>query len=366
MKEVVRILKLPKKESMRNNLLILISIYTLLFLSAIIFYLCRINKIGLINKNSFLITTFAIFLIFIFTMFLFVKNIFFPILNLEKIIKLIEGGDIDFGLDLDDNDKYPFTDSLNKMLKRLKDSMNREYMAKILKKQAEINSLQSQINPHFLYNTLESIRGQALVEGADEIAEMTEALSTIFRYSISKKGNLVLLRDEIKNVKNYFLIQQFRFNNKFNLLIIYDEENEEVMDYMLPKLTIQPIVENSICHGLEKKMGKGNIEIRITCTKKRVIINISDDGIGIDKALLDEMNMKLNSSTEDKNELVKEKHTGIALFNVNERIKLYFGDDFGITVSSTRLYGTDVEIIIPVIRDEEELKISDLRKAYEK
>ena len=133
----------------------------------------------------------------------------------------------------------------------------------MLVKQAELNALQNQINPHFLYNTLECIRGKAMVQGAEQIANMTEALSAFFRYSISIQENLVTLEQELQNTKNYFLIQKYRFGNRFHLRIFLVEESE-AGEYLMPKMTLQPIVENAIFHGLEKsEIGRASCRERV-------------------------------------------------------------------------------------------------------
>lgn len=307
---------------------------------------------------DFSITTFGavtlFFLILIcILLFIFLIRVFIPLRNIEKAVIILEKGNYDFDINFDKkNDVYPLSIQLNAMLKNLKDSMDREYTAGILKKQAEINALQSQINPHFLYNVLDSIRGHALTEGVDEIAEMTEALSILFRYSISSKSNLVNLESELKNIKNYFKIQQYRFNNKFDLDIKIEGNIDKILSYQIPKLTIQPILENSIYHGLEMKMDKGKIYIRIDDTEDRLIINISDDGVGMDKHQLERLNDKLSSHVDIGKDLdVNRKTTGIALANVNQRIKLLFGDEYGLYVYSTPNIGTDVEIIIPKVED---------------
>ena len=169
------------------------------------------------------------------------------------------------------------------------------------------------------------------------IAEMTEALATFFRYSIRQKGNLVTLEDEIENVRNYFIIQQFRFNNKYAIQYIFDDNDEVLSRFYIPKLTMQPIVENAIYHGLERKIGNGKITIRITLTYQRLIINIVDDGIGMPQDKLDSLNDML-ASDEDID--LTQKDTGIALFNVNKRIKLYFGERYGLFITSTVDFGT--------------------------
>lgn len=219
-----------------------------------------------------------------------------------------------------------------------------QYNSDILYKQAELDALQSQINPHFLYNTLDSIRGQALAEGAEDIADMAEALSTFFRYSISNRNNVVTLNEELENVQNYFMIQQFRFNNRFRLQIFpFPQEVGETCS--LPKMTLQPILENTILHGMEEKIGPGTITIRVVNTDNRTIITISDDGTGMNEETLLRLQVKLR---DDKPvPLQRTNGNGIALPNANRRIKLLFGKEYGMQVMSTLGLGTDVEIILP-------------------
>lgn len=230
----------------------------------------------------------------------------------------------------------------------MKNQSNKDYQAELLNRQAEFFALQSQINPHFLYNTLDSIRGQAMLDGVDEIAEMTEALSTFFRYSISQRGAMVTLAEEIKNVENYFFIQQFRFSNRFQYSIRI--EDPLALTFYLPKLTIQPIVENSIFHGLESKVGEGHINIWVTMTARRLIIDISDNGIGMDKATLEELRGRLEHGMQSESNPEK-RRTGIAMSNVNQRIRLFFGQSYGVTISSTLRMGTNVQVVIPLVSD---------------
>ncbi len=219
-----------------------------------------------------------------------------------------------------------------------------QYTSDILYKQAELDALQSQINPHFLYNTLDSIRGQALAEGAEDIADMTEALSTFFRYSISNRNNVVTLNEELENVQNYFMIQQFRFNNRFRLQIFpFPQELGETC--FLPKMTLQPILENTILHGMEEKIGPGTISIRVVSTDNRTILTISDDGTGMTEETLLRLQAKLRD--EEPVPLHRTRGNGIALPNANRRIKLLFGKEYGMRIMSTLGLGTDVEITLP-------------------
>lgn len=226
----------------------------------------------------------------------------------------------------------------------------RKNSAKIFDKQSELTALQSQINPHFLYNTLESIRGQALIDDNVEIAKMVEALSAFFRYSISRKGNLVTLRDELANINNYIMIQRYRFNNRFFLDVVIDEEDEAAYDYLIPKLIIQPIVENAIFHGLEEKLEGGRVTIEIVVTEDILIITISDNGNGIESSKLKELNARIHSTDMrlEDNDADRQRNTGIALPNIHKRIQLLFGEEFGVNVYSTVGQGTDVEITVPV------------------
>ena len=234
------------------------------------------------------------------------------------------------------------------IIESVKESIERKYINKFYNKQSDIKALQSQINPHFLYNTLDSIRGKALMHNQNEIADMTEALARFFRYSISRKGNMVTLLDEIKNVDTYINIQKFRFGDKFD--IIKEFEEEDYNNILIPKLTLQPIIENAIHHGIEMSEKKGIISIRIDITDERVLIRISDNGIGIDNEKLEVLNKSLRKKYTSENLRTNESEHGIALENVNDRIRLQFGESYGITIYSIKDLGTDVELRIPLER----------------
>ena len=224
------------------------------------------------------------------------------------------------------------------------------------KRQAQYLALQNQINPHFLYNTLESIRGEALIAGLEGVADMTEALAKFFRYTITKVENLVSVEEELDNCETYFGIQKYRFGDRLNLHIEYDpKEYEKIMNCRIPKLTLQPILENSIIHGTELKIGAGNLYIRFACTQDRLIICISDDGVGMDEETLASLNRKLGRAN-DSLASSEEKKGGIALVNVNNRIHLIFGDEYGMHIYSVPQRGTDVEITIPITANDREVK----------
>lgn len=223
----------------------------------------------------------------------------------------------------------------------------RRSSAEIFDKQAELTALQSQINPHFLYNTLESVRGQALIDGNSEIAKMMEALSAFFRYSISRKGSLVTLRDELANIENYMMIQRYRFNNRFSMEIFIDEEDEKAYDCKIPRLIIQPVVENAVFHGLEESLEGGVVSIEVIVTEENMIITVSDNGKGMDGGTLKELNERIHSQVFNLASKEQQTNTGIGLLNIHKRIRLLFGEDYGVCVYSTPNQGTDVEITVP-------------------
>lgn len=230
--------------------------------------------------------------------------------------------------------------------------------AETFNKQTELTALQSQINPHFLYNTLDTIRGQAMCDDNLEVAKMIETLASFFRYSISRKGNMVTLRDELNNINNYMRIQQYRFKNRFTLEIVVDDEDRVAYDYYVPRLILQPIVENAIVHGLEEKTKGGQIVIEVTVTED-LIITVSDNGRGMSLKELDDLNQRIHSkkTSLEEEDMRHSQSTGIALPNINKRIELLYGKKYGLNVYSSIGCGTDVEIVIPANNHIEELAV---------
>lgn len=224
--------------------------------------------------------------------------------------------------------------------------INKVYNIKLKQKEAELNSLQNQINPHFLYNTLESIRGAALYHGIHEIAAMSKALSLLFRYSISDRV-LVSIKEEIQHLDNYISIQNFRYENKFDLVYSIPPE---LYNYKILKLTLQPLIENSIKHGLEMKLGRGLIKVEILNLGSNIKIQISDDGLGILPKKTEELNRALSKNEYLSGNEGGQTGTGIGVRNVNSRIKLYFGEQYGLKFRDA-FAGTIVEITLPAVKE---------------
>ena len=234
-------------------------------------------------------------------------------------------------------------DKVTVLTDSLVDANSNLYEARLAKKRSELAYLKSQVNPHFLYNTLETMKGSALEEGAPNTMEMTRALGQIFRYSI-KGDDMVKLSEEFNIITSYMKIQQIRFNGRIK---VQYEFSEEALHVMIPKMIIQPVVENAVFHGLEAKVGDGSLRIGAEIDEDVVSIWVKDDGVGIDLQKLDEINASL-SDTHGKREIDSDnRHMG--LFNVNNRIRLAFGEHYGLRLASSPGAGTEVILKIPAI-----------------
>lgn len=248
------------------------------------------------------------------------------------------------------NKRQPFAGVLEEYLEYFRNSVEREYSAKLLQKQAELDSMQSQINPHFLYNTLDSIRGQALEDGCPETAEMIESLSVLFRYTVGQRQDILTLAQEFKNVDHYIKIQQYRFRGRFEVKRKIEEDDRRVLSCLLPKLTLQPIIENAIYHGLENTWQGGEIVIEAYTTQSQLVITVSDNGEGMSSEQLKALNKKLLDNAHfTSKDSSSHRGSGMALVNVNARIKLLYGDHYGLIAYSTRDVGTKIEIVLPLL-----------------
>ena len=245
------------------------------------------------------------------------------------------------------------------LFKQLREVLSPTQLFNMNKRQAQYLALQNQINPHFLYNTLESIRSEAMLGGLIEVADMTESLATFFRYTIAKVENLVSVEEELQNCETYFSIQQYRFGDRLKLEFdCAPEDRDEIYKCRIPKLTMQPILENCIIHGTEPKIGTGHLKIHLEQTEKRLLIRISDDGVGMSEETLEMINGKLGKGSIRIAE--QETRGGVALVNVDNRIRLLFGDEYGLHVYSIPGVGTDVEISLPLIVSDRDARNSEV------
>lgn len=247
--------------------------------------------------------------------------------------------------------------SLQAILDLIDSSLEQEYSNKLLQKQAELDAMRSQINPHFLYNTLDTIRGYAQIENAPLTSDMIEVLSRIFRYTISQKNELIPLRQELSILFDYIKIQEYRLNQHIIFLQNVDPDLN-VMDYKIPKLIIQPFIENALNHGLKDITKDFVITLKIYSTQSRLIISISDNGAGMPAQQLIALNQKFSQHDHDNipalEQRKKSSGTGIALTNVNARIKLFFGEAYGVIAYSTQGTGSEFQISLPYYGEKHE------------
>ncbi|TFE25562.1 sensor histidine kinase [Cohnella luojiensis] len=237
-------------------------------------------------------------------------------------------------------------DEIDHLTQRLLETNSRLYGIELEKKKSELAFLRSQINPHFLYNTLEAITGIAVVEGQNKIKTMTRSLSSIFRYSI-KGGDVVPLSDEVKMIESYVQIQQIRFADRFS---VHYEMTDEALAFAIPKMILQPLVENAVYHGFEPTLKAGELWIKGFVDEQRtLIVTVEDNGTGIEPSKLEELRNKLSVSSSG--EPGAEDGGSIGLVNVNNRIKLMFGNECGISLESVLGEGTCIRLAIAERRE---------------
>lgn len=219
--------------------------------------------------------------------------------------------------------------------------LNEKYQLEILKMEAELCALQAQINPHFLYNTLEMIKGLVFSEDPQgNVINATQALSDMFKYNLDT-GYIAKIIDEVKHIENYLMIQNLRFNNSVHLINNLDTD---ILNCSIVRFTFEPIIENAIIHGFKNKRADNNIRLFSEIMEEKLIIYISDDGVGIGDEKLTEIRKMLSSGEYN---LGSGKKGGIGIFNVNGRIKRYFGPEYGIDITSSGGKGTTVSISLP-------------------
>lgn len=295
-------------------------------------------------RKSIIPMIFILIGIIIITAYFFTRSFSRRVECLVNKIKLVEEGNFEATQEIAGGDEVAVLDKqINSMLKQLEDLIRKNYIQQLEKKEAELRNLQLQINPHFLYNTLETISSIAAIKQAFDICDLCERLGEIFRYSLGKNyGEYVTIEQEMKHIGNYIFIQKARFGNKFD--IIYNVENNLMKNQML-RFVLQPIVENAIVHGLSKSATHGILRISIRQKGEYILIEIQDNGVGMTKERLETLNDYINDNETRLNNGSK----SIGVKNVNQRIKLVCGSDCGINIQSERGKGSCFTIRIPFV-----------------
>lgn len=246
------------------------------------------------------------------------------------------------------------TDEIAELYKEVEKTRddNRELMQKIVEEQVqkekihtkqrevEFKMLASQINPHFLYNTLETIRMKAKINKEPEIEELVKMLAKIMRRNIQVSDKKVTLKSEVQLIEYYLKIQNYRFGDRIHSQVIVDDDVEQ--DAKVLPLIIQPFVENAFVHGLESSEDGGNLTVHVSRDMGVIVVTIEDDGVGMDYYQLGKLRYAINSG-----EAAEKGHIGVS--NVNQRLKLQYGEQFGVTVDSTLGKGTKITIMMPFV-----------------
>lgn len=265
------------------------------------------------------------------------KNITFPIQRLRDTMRKVQEGDFSEPdvVVFSSNEIGSLTRSFNVMTHKIQELMEQNTKDQEEKRKSELKALQSQINPHFLYNTLDSIIWMAEGKKYEQVVLMTASLARLLRQSISNEAEQVSIRQEIEYVKSYLTIQNMRYKDKMEFLIEVDENIKEVP---IIKLVLQPIIENAIYHGLKYKESKGILIVKGYKENNQVILKIIDNGVGMDEETVAHI---------FEQHKVNYQSNGVGVYNVQKRLQLYYGSEYGITYESEKGKGTTVTIVIP-------------------
>lgn len=272
---------------------------------------------------------------------IFTGSIAKPLKKLRKLMKRAEEGDLDVHFESKYNDEIgQLGKSFNTMIYEIRKLINMVYSEQKSKREAELKTLQAQIKPHFLYNTLDTIQWMAQGHGANDIVEIVGALTNLFRIGLSKGKEMISVKEEFDHVKSYLIIMKARYEDKLEYEI---DIEERILDLKVLKLILQPLVENAIYHGIKEKRGPGRINIKGMIRDNKLYFSVSDNGAGISPEKLKELEILLSGSKSG------EANTGYGTFNVSERIRLSFGTDYGIRFDSSLGKGTTVEVWHPIV-----------------
>lgn len=263
-----------------------------------------------------------------------------PIFKLKRLMKQAESGDLTVRFNFEHNDEIgELGQSFNHMIARIDQLIQMVYVEQENKRTAEMKSLQEQIKPHFLYNTLDTISWMARDYDAEDIVRLVDALTNMFRIGLSHGKDIITVKEEITHVSNYLYIQKIRYKDKLNYVIHVDESLYAVE---VPKLILQPLVENAIYHGVKAKRGGGTITITGVPEGENLVFTVQDNGAGMPQEKVEELNRRMSERS------VLDEQKSFGLFYIRERIQLCYGKGYGVHVESALGEGTRVTITLPL------------------
>lgn len=304
----------------------------------------EITKDAVVIRNVTWIATIITIIVALIISFLFSIALTNPLRKMMRLMKNVQEGDFNVQFPVKYRDEVgQLGKQFNRMIVRIDHLIQDIYIMETKKKEAELHALQSQINPHFMYNTLESIRMAAELNDDHIAADMIAILGKLLRYSISDLHEEVTLADEVSHMHNYVEMLNYRYPNRFRLETNF---GDEPLNYPIIKLVLQPIVENAIYHGMDDMKPVMQIDLISKPTPQALLLIIKDDGVGMDEATLHRLNRSLAGLEEATGSALKTG--GIGLKNVNERIKLHYGNAYGLRVISHPNQGTEVILQLPL------------------
>ena len=262
------------------------------------------------------------------------KTVLRPIKQMYQEMDKVRKGNLDISIPYQSSDEIgQLGQQFVRMTQELRQLIRTKYEQQILLKESELKYLESQINPHFLYNTLDTIHWTAVRNGDKAVCEQIEALSDLFRHVLNKGEEITTLGEELLHLQNYLLLQKTRYGEKITIRMDVDEE---LLSARMPKLLIQPLVENAIYHGLEHKVGGGSVALTVRREEGAMLITVEDDGVG---ARGEEISQQIHT---------RGRMNAFALQNIHERVEMRYGKPYGVAFYSSPGKGTRVEVRLPV------------------
>lgn len=268
------------------------------------------------------------------------KSVTKPLKHLSEVTGAVANGDLEIRANISDGAEVKqLGESFNVMIEKINELLQQVTGEQIRLRKAELELLQAQINPHFLYNTLDTIVWLAESGKQDMVVSMVGSLSDFFRTSLNQGKDIIRIREELVHVQSYLAIQQVRYQDILDYTI---DVPEALFEGTIPKITLQPLVENALYHGIKNKRGGGRISITGQRTEDGFILTVSDNGIGMSEERLNEVKKSLNEKSLEETDIY-------GVYNVNERIKLAFGEKYGLQIESKYGEGTVISVMLPMV-----------------
>ncbi len=260
-----------------------------------------------------------------------------PLRNMEESMEVAAKGDFSHTLTITSKDEIGrLSQNFNTMIQKINTLIESEYKQELLRKEAEFKMLQAQINPHFIYNALDTINWTAQKRGMDDISKMVTSISNLMRISINNKKKNVLVREELECINDYLLIQKARYQDQITTMI---DVAPELYDIVIPKLILQPLVENAFVHGLNQIDKKGMILVQGNIEHETIIFTVTDNGVGISNEQIEQ----IMSDNHDPSAA----HTGLGILTVHRRIQFIYGSKYGLSIYSNVGKGTQMTLTLP-------------------